>query len=214
MILCNTKELLHVLILFFCTSLLSTVAKMNDYYLEGTNEAQRMFTMCHELGHGLGLGHSDENFRNADLGNCMDYTNSPQNNLHPDEYNFLILEELYGNVNSNDGSSNNKNDVNDNNTGQEVERNGRRHMTNEEYRILEDDFDIYSPCLDSIELSSKLAAPDVDEGEESHSRDSHSNSDSLTCGVWRLVDKTLTSEHHELILGNGYTIRTNFLLAK
>ena len=185
---------------------------MNDYYLEGTNEAQRMFTMCHELGHGLGLGHSDENFHNADLGNCMDYTNSPQNNLHPDEYNFLILEELYGDVNSN-GGSNNKDDVKDNNDGQEVERNGRRHMTNEGYRILEDDFDIYSPCLDSIELSSNIMTPDIDEGEESHSRDSRSNSDSLTCGVWRLVDKTETYEHHELILGNGYSIRTNFLLA-
>jgi hypothetical protein len=26
---------------------------------------------------GFGLPHSDESFTNADLGNCMDYTNSP-----------------------------------------------------------------------------------------------------------------------------------------
>lgn len=30
--------------------IISSVAKMNDYYLEGTNRAQRLYTMCHELG--------------------------------------------------------------------------------------------------------------------------------------------------------------------
>ena len=47
--------------------IITSLAKMNDYYLEGTNRAQKMYTMCHELGHGLGLGHSDENFHNKDL---------------------------------------------------------------------------------------------------------------------------------------------------
>jgi hypothetical protein len=79
--------------------ILSSIAKMNDYYLEGTNNATKGYTMCHELGHGLGLGHSDEDFNNADMGNCMDYTNDPENNLHPDIYNFEILEGMYGNVN-------------------------------------------------------------------------------------------------------------------
>lgn len=30
--------------------IIASVAKMNDYYLEGTNRAQRLYTMCHELG--------------------------------------------------------------------------------------------------------------------------------------------------------------------
>jgi hypothetical protein len=86
--------------------ILSSIARMNDYYLNGTNNATKGYTMCHELGHGLGLGHSDENFHNYDMGNCMDYTNHPEYNLHPDEYNFLILEGMYGNVTDDDGGAN------------------------------------------------------------------------------------------------------------
>lgn len=52
--------------------------------------------MCHEIGHGFGLPHTDENFHNADLGNCLDYTNRPKNNLHPDESNYKRLQSLYG----------------------------------------------------------------------------------------------------------------------
>lgn len=37
-----------------------------------------------------------ENFYNPDLGNCMDYTNNPGNNMFPGSYNFLRLEEMYG----------------------------------------------------------------------------------------------------------------------
>ena len=32
--------------------IITSLAKMNDYYLEGTNRAQKLYTMCHELGHG------------------------------------------------------------------------------------------------------------------------------------------------------------------
>jgi predicted Zn-dependent protease len=67
--------------------IITSLAKMNDYYLEGTNMAQKQYTMCHELGHGLGLGHTDENFYNRDLGNCMDYTERPENNM----VSFAIL---------------------------------------------------------------------------------------------------------------------------
>jgi hypothetical protein len=43
-------------------------AKMNDWYLKNDSEAQRQYTMCHEIGHGFGLPHWDENFFNRDLG--------------------------------------------------------------------------------------------------------------------------------------------------
>ena len=58
--------------------------------------------ISHEIGHGLGLGHWDENFYNRDLHNCMDYTKTPENNQSPDRSNFLFLEQMYGNV---DGTS-------------------------------------------------------------------------------------------------------------
>jgi hypothetical protein len=167
--------------------IISSIAKMNDYYLQGTNEAQRKFTMCHELGHGLGLGHSDENFQNSDLGNCMDYTNTPENNLHPDEYNFLILEELYGNASRN---------------GTVAESRWTRRMTEEEERAMEEEFDGFAACLsDPIEVSSKMIH---------RSRDSRD--DSSDCGLWRLLDKTETAEHHERILDNGYSISINLEL--
>ena len=114
-----------------------------------------------------------------------------------------VLEELYGNVNGTVGNE----DGNDEQIVSE-NRSGRR-MTHEEYQILEEDFEFYAPCLDPIELSSKMI-PHVEEG-DSHSRDSRS--DITDCGVWRLVGTTEASEHHELILGNGYTIRTSFLHA-
>lgn len=51
-------------------------------------------TIC--LGHALGLPHSDEDFNNEDLGNCMDYTNNFDENKHPDESQFEILLDYYG----------------------------------------------------------------------------------------------------------------------
>ena len=48
------------------------------------------------LGHGFGLPHTDEDFYNKDLGNCMDYTNNPQANMSPDESNYQFLYDLYG----------------------------------------------------------------------------------------------------------------------
>mmetsp|Transcript_32771 Transcript_32771/g.54929 ORF Transcript_32771/g.54929 Transcript_32771/m.54929 type:complete len:361 (-) Transcript_32771:242-1324(-) len=76
----------------------SSVAKMNEYYLNNAGYEERLYTMCHEIGHGFGLPHTDENFMNADLGNCLDYTNSPRNNLRPGEYNCNRLKTMYGTV--------------------------------------------------------------------------------------------------------------------
>ena len=74
----------------------NSVAKMNEHYLHNADVIERQYTMCHEIGHGFGLAHTDENFFNADLGNCLDYTNFPENNLHPDTPNFETLANMYG----------------------------------------------------------------------------------------------------------------------
>jgi hypothetical protein len=39
--------------------------------------------------------HVDENPYNADLGNCLDYTNTPENNQLPGEANFARLRTIY-----------------------------------------------------------------------------------------------------------------------
>lgn len=75
--------------------ILSSVAQMNEYYLYNADDTQRQYTLCHELGHGFGLPHTDENPYNTDLGNCMDYTLKPENNLHPGESNFQRLASMY-----------------------------------------------------------------------------------------------------------------------
>jgi len=75
--------------------ILSSVSKMNEYYLRNADYNHRRFTMCHEVGHGLGLPHTDENPYNKDLGNCLDYTETPKNNLLPGDVNMAKLRDMY-----------------------------------------------------------------------------------------------------------------------
>jgi len=76
-------------------AIISSVSKMNEYYLRNANFAHRRFTMCHEIGHGLGLPHTDENPYNSNLGNCLDYTDDPEENLYPGEVNFEKVARMY-----------------------------------------------------------------------------------------------------------------------
>merc|ERR1712127_7342 len=71
-------------------------AKLNEYYLNYESDAQKLYTCCHELGHGFGLPHWDEDFFNKDIGNCMDYTQNPHKASMPDASNFFYLAQLYG----------------------------------------------------------------------------------------------------------------------
>lgn len=76
--------------------LVSSVAMMNDYYHQHSTDDDKQYTMCHELGHGFGLSHTDERFWNRDRRECMDYTNHPEHNKHPGQVNFDRLWEIYG----------------------------------------------------------------------------------------------------------------------
>lgn len=71
---------------------------MNEFYLLNADYDERLYTMCHELGHGYGLPHTDENFNNKDQGNCLDYTNRPSNNLRPGLANCKRLLDMYGSI--------------------------------------------------------------------------------------------------------------------
>jgi hypothetical protein len=72
--------------------------KLNDtYYNTSTynTPAWRNLVMCQEIGHTLGLDHQDENFNNANLGTCMDYTSNPESNQHPNAHDYQMLEQIY-----------------------------------------------------------------------------------------------------------------------
>ncbi len=72
--------------------------KLNDTYFDtgsyNTPEWRQM-VMCQEIGHTFGLGHQDEIFDNANLGTCMDYTNSPGSNKMPNRHDYDLLEDIY-----------------------------------------------------------------------------------------------------------------------
>jgi hypothetical protein len=88
--------------------------KVNDYYF---NQAQyntppwRRLVMCQEIAHDFGLDHQDENFNNANLGSCMDYTNDPDggaggasstdpSNEHPNQHDYDQLVTIYSHLDS------------------------------------------------------------------------------------------------------------------
>jgi hypothetical protein len=75
------------------------VTKVNDTYFNTAtynSPAWRNLVMCQEVGHTLGLGHQDENFDNQPLGTCMDYSNDPTPNQHPNGHDYDQLVAMYG----------------------------------------------------------------------------------------------------------------------
>src|SRR5215217_1991972 len=74
------------------------VVKMNDTYFNTskyTTSAWRNLVMCQEVGHTLCLDHQDETFDNGNLNTCMDYTNSPDSNQHPNTHDYYQLTTIY-----------------------------------------------------------------------------------------------------------------------
>lgn len=72
--------------------------KVNDTYFNTATyntPAWRTMVMCQEIGHIFGLDHQDEIFSNANLGTCMDYTNSPGTNQHPNQGDYDQLLCIY-----------------------------------------------------------------------------------------------------------------------
>jgi len=72
--------------------------KLNDSYFNTTTYGTppyRHLVMCQEVGHTFGLGHQDENQTNPNLGSCMDYSNHPAGNEHPNAHDYAQLETIY-----------------------------------------------------------------------------------------------------------------------
>jgi hypothetical protein len=77
--------------------------RLNDTYFNTAaynSPAWRNLVMCQEVGHTFGLDHQDENFNNANLGTCMDYTNNPSSNQHPNAHDYAQLETIYAHLDS------------------------------------------------------------------------------------------------------------------
>lgn len=90
------------------------VTKVNDTYFNTAKyntPGWRNLVMCQEIGHTFGLDHQDENFDNANLGTCMDYTSDPDGvdgaagepaNWYPNQHDYDQLAAIYEHL---DGSS-------------------------------------------------------------------------------------------------------------
>src|SRR5215212_6437069 len=79
------------------------IVKMNDTYFNTSKyntSAWRNLVMCQEVGHTLGLDHQDENFSNTNLNTCMDYTNNPSTNQHPNQHDYDQLVTIYSHLDS------------------------------------------------------------------------------------------------------------------
>lgn len=72
--------------------------RLNDTYFNTpmyNTQAWRNLVTCQEVGHTFGLDHQDENFNNPPLGTCMDYTNDPTPNQHPNAHDYEELGIIY-----------------------------------------------------------------------------------------------------------------------
>lgn len=91
------------------------IVQLNDTYFSTptyNTTPWRNLVMCQEVGHTFGLGHQDENFSNANLGTCMDYTSDPTglagsngnlNNEHPNQHDYDQLASIYAHLNETSG---------------------------------------------------------------------------------------------------------------
>src|SRR3989344_4190036 len=80
------------------------MAKVNETYFDKSTynaPAWRRLVMCQEIAHDFGLDHQDEEFNNANLGSCMDYTGDPDgppSNEHPNAHDFEEIESIYAHL--------------------------------------------------------------------------------------------------------------------
>ena len=143
--------------------------------------------MCHELGHSFGLAHTDEDFYNEDLKNCMDYTLNYSASKHPDESNFETLADYYGVV----GERRRRRQLL--RQKQEQEEQQKQQWRNNNNKIPQEVKDRRNEAIQNLD---KL-----------HYRDIHQQEG------WRMLHSTKYAEEYELDLGQGYKLSVHMLLA-
>ena len=77
--------------------------KLNDSYFnmaQYNTPSWRALVTCQEVGHDYGLGHQDEDFSTDATNSCMDYTNLPGGNEHPDAHDYEQLLSIYNHTES------------------------------------------------------------------------------------------------------------------
>jgi len=81
--------------------------QLNDTFLLGggsyDSDAWRQMVTCQEIGHTFGLDHQDEDFYNANLDTCMDYTTDPSTNQHPNKHDYDELDTIYSHLDGGSG---------------------------------------------------------------------------------------------------------------
>lgn len=85
------------------THIVQGVVKINDTYFNTptyNTTAWKNLVMCQEVAHTFGLDHQDEDFNNANLGTCMDYTRNPSTNQFPNAHDYEQLEAIYAHLDS------------------------------------------------------------------------------------------------------------------
>lgn len=138
-----------------------------------------------QIGHGFGLPHTDENFFNKDLLNCMDYTNNPENNMQPSYANFKFLAELYGTVDGSPVPTDDNAAVESSSAVNGTEGNGNRRRL--PAHIVEAFRDV-----DAMADNGMLSV-------EHHG--------------WRKLHDNVHAHAHEMNLGDGYVVQIHMLKA-
>jgi hypothetical protein len=149
------------------------------------------YTMCHEVGHAFGLPHSDEDFENEDLGNCMDYSRNFEVSKHPDESNYNYLADLYG-VAATRRDRNLLRGSKQEETTETTAQSSTSRVSN------------LNPLPPHLEQHMHEHVRRLERGLEDH--------EARHFG-WRLLHRTHHGEEHELELGEGFKVRVHMLLA-
>jgi len=200
----------------------ASAARMNEFYFGANDQDQRQYTMCHEMGHGFGLPHTDESFTNADKGNCMDYTNRPRNNRQPSWENFEFLEQLYGvipgsaEVQANEnGNAPFNQETQDNGDNKKKSKSNRALRSGSKHTHLYEGSGKYAPrkqrraASSSRQLSQRVLRSieavdeEIEAGIEVFTEESG----------WRLLHSSPHGQAHEKHLGEGIVAQVHFLLA-
>jgi hypothetical protein len=131
------------------------------------------------------LPHTNENFNDPDLGNCLDYTENFGFSKHPDEGNYETLAEWYGQV-------------------------SRRRLRGSTI-----DGTIDDASSARLQITHDVPESVMKRRSEAIAKLEESNYSSIhTDQGWRMLHKKLHGEEHEFDLGEGYKLSVHMLLAQ